>query len=156
HIKAVQEILTTQGAYLKPFQLEPAFTRHPAYPAAREIMRLGLVNGGYRNDFGLDRPTTHLEFANVFTGALTRAQALGRLTGPAEIRYPLSVPAEPITAPEAARMVLWVTGTPSAADTAWPLALEKGLVPPELPSHNHETPLTRGDLYIWTTHILNQ
>ncbi|MEW6458208.1 MAG: FAD-dependent oxidoreductase [Bacillota bacterium] len=154
HIKAIQKTLTSQGAYLKPFKLTPKFTRHPDYPAARELMRLGLVNAGYENDFGFDRTTTHLEFANVFTGALTRAKALGRLPGLDEIRYPLHVPAEPLTGREAARMVLWVTGTASAADTAWLLALEKGLVPPEFANRPPDTPLTRGDLYRWTAHAL--
>jgi hypothetical protein len=154
HIRAIQELLTAQGAYLEPFALEPAFTRHPAYPAAREIMRLGLVSAGYRNDFGLDRPTTHLEFANVCTAALTRAQTLGRLPGLGEVRYPLSVPEEPITAPEAARMVLWITGTAAAAADAWPLALERDLVPPELTDRDPAAPLTRGDLYLWTAHLL--
>lgn len=154
HIKAIQETLARQGAYLKPFRLTPRFTRHPDYPAAREVLRLGLINAGYENDFALDRTTTHPEFANVFTGALTRARALGRLPGLEEVRYPLHVPATPLTAPEAARVVLWVTGTASAADTAWPLALEKGLVPPELADHAPGTPLTRGDLYRWTAHVL--
>jgi hypothetical protein len=117
-------------------------------------MRLGLVSAGYRNDFGLDRPTTHLEFANVCTAALTRAQALGRLPGLGEVRYPLSVPEEPITAPEVARMVLWITGTAAAAADAWPLALERGLVPPELTDRDPAAPLTRGDLYLWTAHLL--
>ncbi|MEW6540425.1 MAG: FAD-dependent oxidoreductase [Bacillota bacterium] len=154
HIKAIQKILTSQGAYLTPFKLTPKFTRHPDYPAAREVLRLGLINAGYKNDFGFDRTTTHLEFANVFTGALTRAGALGRLPGLEEVRYPRHVPAAPLTAPEAARMVLWVTGTASAADTAWPLALDKGLVPPELAGHAPDAPLTRGDLYRWTAHAL--
>jgi len=156
HIRAIQDLLVSQGAYLEPFDLEPSFTRHPAYPAAREIMRLGLVNAGYRNDFGFDRPTTHLEFANVCTAALTRAHALGRLPGLGEVRYPLSVPAEPITAPEAARMVLWITGRAAGAEAAWSLALAKGLVPPELAGRDHDTPLTRGDLYLWTAHLLKR
>lgn len=154
HIRAIQDILTAQGAYLQPFDLQPGFTRHPAYPAAREVMRLGLISAGYDNDFDFDRPTTHLEFANVFHGALTRAQALGRLSNPDEVRYPLAVPPEPISAAEAARMVLWITGTPSKADAAWDLARAKGLIPPELAGIDENTPLTRGDLYLWTSYVL--
>lgn len=156
HIRAIQETLAEQGAYLKPFRLEPDYARHPAYPAARECMRLGLINAGYKDDFGFEVPTTHLEFANVLTAALNRAKALDRLPALANVRYPLDVPAKPITPPEATQMVLWITGTAADVQTAWELALDKGLVPPQLAQGNKNAPLTRGDVYIWTVHVLDR
>ncbi|MCR4420468.1 MAG: FAD-dependent oxidoreductase [Clostridia bacterium] len=153
HIRAIQQTLVSQGAYLKAFSLKPAFTRHPAYPAAREVMRLGLVSAGYRNNFDFDRPVTHLEFANLFTSALERARNLGRLPALQQVRYPLSVPEQPLTAREAARMVLWITGSAAAAERAWPLALDKRLVPREL-IDRPDSSLTRADLYLWIDHAL--
>lgn len=155
HIRAIQKTLAEQGAYLKPFALEPKYTRHPAYPAARECMRLGLINAQYDNKgFNFNSPATHLMFANALHGALTRAKALDRLPALDRIQYPLSVPEEAITAQDAAQMALWITGTAASLDSAWEQAAEKGLIPPQYAGSDKKAPLTRGDAYIWIAHIL--
>ncbi|MBS4030293.1 MAG: FAD-dependent oxidoreductase [Clostridiales bacterium] len=65
-IAFIQEILSAQGAFVEPSQLEPpAVTEDQSYPVLRGLRSLGLVAGGYGDDYGLDSPLTNQAFLNL-------------------------------------------------------------------------------------------
>jgi hypothetical protein len=53
-LEELQNRLRLQGAYLPVFRLRHAVADHWAYPAVRELQRLGLVAGGYDNRYHLE------------------------------------------------------------------------------------------------------
>ncbi|MGB9920034.1 MAG: FAD-dependent oxidoreductase [Moorellales bacterium] len=53
-LEELQNRLRLQGAYLPVFRLKHAVAGHWAYPAVRELQRLGLVAGGYDNRYYLE------------------------------------------------------------------------------------------------------
>ncbi len=55
-IKWVQEKLKEQGAYLEDYiSPRPLVMDHWAYPGVKVMRELGLIEGGYENDYGLER-----------------------------------------------------------------------------------------------------
>ena len=67
-IKAVQERLLAQGAYLKEYTPpKPAVMDHWAYPGLRVMRELGLAAGGYGNDYKLDTPINYWDANYLFS-----------------------------------------------------------------------------------------
>lgn len=68
-ITAVQQLLREQGAYLEqwPAVQEPV-EQHWAYEGVKTLRNLGLVYGGYQNDYRLDEPITDKELAELILG----------------------------------------------------------------------------------------
>jgi hypothetical protein len=67
-IKAVQERLIAQGAYLKEYTPpKPAVMDHWAYPGLRVMRELGLAAGGYSNDYKLDKPINYWDANYLFS-----------------------------------------------------------------------------------------
>ena len=68
-VTSIQQSLREQGAYLE--QWEPIVMdveTHWAYEGVKTLRSLGLVYGGYANDYRLDEPMTIAEADNLLTG----------------------------------------------------------------------------------------
>lgn len=72
-IKTVQERLIAQGAYLKPFTIKEPVTDHWAYEGVKVIRGLGLLDGGYNNDYRLEDPMGKWRFQNLLNRTLEKA-----------------------------------------------------------------------------------
>ena len=67
-IAQVQQQLKQQGAYLKDFNIHPDFMNHWAYDGVKVLRSLGLLDGGYNNDYKLDVPMGKWRYQNAETG----------------------------------------------------------------------------------------
>jgi len=72
-IKSVQERLIAQGAYLKPFNIKEPITDHWAYEGVKVIRSLGLLDGGYNNDYRLEELMGKWRFQNLINRTLQKA-----------------------------------------------------------------------------------
>ena len=69
-IADVQKTLKQQGAYLDDFEVHEAFMDHWAYPAVKVLRSLGQMDGGYSNDYGLDKPITKGRLQNLLNNTM--------------------------------------------------------------------------------------
>lgn len=70
----IQDVLARQGAFVEPNPARaPALVADPAYPAVKALRRLGLVSGGYNNDYRLDEPLSSQAFLNIIFHGSARA-----------------------------------------------------------------------------------
>ena len=68
-IAAVQQLLKEQGAYLEQWPaVQEAVEQHWAYEGVKTLRNLGLVYGGYQNDYRLDEPITAKESEELILG----------------------------------------------------------------------------------------
>ncbi|MFZ5945133.1 MAG: FAD-dependent oxidoreductase [Bacillota bacterium] len=72
-IKTVQDRLIAQGAYLKPFEIKEPVVDHWAYEGVKAIRGLGLLDGGYSNDYRLEEPMGKWRFQNLINRTLEKA-----------------------------------------------------------------------------------
>ena len=72
-IKWVQDTLIAQGAYLEPFEIKEPITEHWAYSGVKTIRSLGLLDGGYNNDYRLEVPIDKWRFQNMLNNTLAKA-----------------------------------------------------------------------------------
>ena len=72
-IRAVQETLKAQGAYLEDFSIHEDFMDHWAYPGVKVLRALGLLDGGYSNDYNLDTGLSRWRYQNMVNGVLKKA-----------------------------------------------------------------------------------
>ena len=86
-MEALQNRLNQQGMELHPFHIKNELVGHWAYDGLRFIRSLGLVAGGYNNDYRLDEPIEHQRFLNILSRAVHQLGA--------------QVPGQPILYPEA-------------------------------------------------------
>lgn len=64
-ISWIQNKLRSQGAYLVEYiPPRPEIMDHWAYPAVKSMRELGLIEGGYNNDYRLDRKVTKASLEN--------------------------------------------------------------------------------------------
>ena len=71
-IADVQKTLKKQGAYLDDFEVHEAFMDHWAYPGVKVIRSLGLLDGGYSNDYRLDEPMGKWRLQNMINNSLKK------------------------------------------------------------------------------------
>ncbi len=71
-IVAIQKTLRAQGAYLEDFNLPEAVMSHWAYDGVKTLRSLGLLDGGYSNDYGLENELGKWKFQNMFNKALDK------------------------------------------------------------------------------------
>ena len=71
-IADVQKTLKQQGAYLDDFEVHEAFMDHWAYPAVKVLRSLGQMDGGYSNDYGLDKPITKGRLQNLLNNTMSK------------------------------------------------------------------------------------
>lgn len=72
-IKAVQDELVKEGAYLESFDIPNPLANHFAYEGIRTIRSLGLLDGGYSNDYYLEDPVNKWFFQNLINNVLAKA-----------------------------------------------------------------------------------
>jgi len=72
-VKTVQDKLIAQGAYLKPFSIKEPAMNHWAYEGVKVIRGLGLLDGGYNNDYRLEEPMGKWRFQNLINRTLEKA-----------------------------------------------------------------------------------
>ncbi|ETK30158.1 hypothetical protein ERIC1_1c37220 [Paenibacillus larvae subsp. larvae DSM 25719] len=69
-VAKMQDILNKQGMVLKPFSLEPqAFMKYKQYEGLKAVISLGLVAGGYKNEFNLDQKSNAKRMVNLTEGS---------------------------------------------------------------------------------------
>lgn len=72
-IAKVQKTLKKQGAYLDDFVVQEEFMEHWAYPGVKVIRALGILDGGYSNDYRLDEPMGKWRFQNMLNNSMKKA-----------------------------------------------------------------------------------
>ncbi|MEE0434665.1 MAG: FAD-dependent oxidoreductase [Peptococcaceae bacterium] len=72
-IAQIQEKLESQGAKLDHTQTEEAVMSHWAYPGVKVLRSLGVLDGGYDNDYALDDPVTMNRYQNMVNNAVKKA-----------------------------------------------------------------------------------
>lgn len=71
-IASVQKTLKKQGAYLDDFEVHEAFMDHWAYPGVKVIRSLGLLDGGYSNDYRLDEAVGKWRLQNMLNNSMKK------------------------------------------------------------------------------------
>lgn len=72
-IAQIQDKLESQGAKLDHTQTEEAVMSHWAYPGVKVLRSLGVLDGGYDNDYALDDPVTMNRYQNMVNNAVKKA-----------------------------------------------------------------------------------
>jgi peptidoglycan/xylan/chitin deacetylase (PgdA/CDA1 family) len=72
HVKDVISMLNKNGAGLKPFSYPVSLMKHWAYPYIKHLRRLGLIYGGYNNDYKQDAQVTAQDLDNLFNSVFLR------------------------------------------------------------------------------------
>lgn len=72
-IASVQKTLKEQGAYLEDFSIHEAVMDHWAYEGVKVLRALGLLDGGYNNDYNLDVNLGRWRYQNMVNGVLKKA-----------------------------------------------------------------------------------
>lgn len=72
-IASIQKTLRKQGAYLDDFTVHEDFMDHWAYPGVKVIRALGLLDGGYSNDYRLEEPMGKWRAQNLINNSMTKA-----------------------------------------------------------------------------------
>lgn len=90
-ISWIQNRLKAQGAYLVEYEPpRPEVMDHWAYAAVRDMRELGLIEGGYTNDYRLERPTSQASLQNKMNKVLRVAKE----RNPNISIYQVEIPAE--------------------------------------------------------------
>ena len=71
-IASVQKTLKKQGAYLDDFEVHEDFMDHWAYPGVKVIRGLGLLDGGYSNDYRLDEAMGKWRLQNLINNSMKK------------------------------------------------------------------------------------
>lgn len=72
-IAEIQKILKKQGAYLEEITTHETFMDHWAYAGVKVIRALGLLDGGYDNNYKLEDQMSKWRYQNMFNKAMTKA-----------------------------------------------------------------------------------
>ena len=72
-IADIQVALKMQGAYLPDFEVVDDIMNHWAYPGVKVLRSLGILDGGYSNDYKLDEPISRWRYQNMVNNVLTKA-----------------------------------------------------------------------------------
>ncbi|MCL1805566.1 MAG: FAD-dependent oxidoreductase [Clostridiales bacterium] len=72
-VHRLQSTLKSQGAYLEDFISSDPNSAHWAYEGMAALRRLGLMDGGYENDYRLDSPMDKWRFQYMLNGVIRKA-----------------------------------------------------------------------------------
>lgn len=72
-VGAIQATLKAQGAYLEDFNLPEEIMSHWAYSGVKTLRALGLLDGGYDNNYYLEEPMGKWRYQNMLNGVLNKA-----------------------------------------------------------------------------------
>ena len=126
-IADVQKTLKKQGAYLDDFEVHEAFMDHWAYPGVKVLRSLGQMDGGYSNDYGLDKAISKGRMQNLLNNVMGK-------TGK-DIEKVLDVP-DPVTNSSMIAVISRVAGVEVDTYDAQIAALtEKGIMTDEILQH---------------------
>ncbi len=91
----VQERLKKQGAYLVEYTSpRPRVMDHWAYPGVRVMRELGLIEGGYTNDYGLERKVNKWSLENKLNKVLRMAHERNSRVPLRKVEIPLEITGE--------------------------------------------------------------
>ncbi len=128
-VQWVQEGLKKQGAYLVEYEPpRPEVMEHWAYPGVKVMRELGLIEGGYVNDYGLERRANKWNIENKLNKVLRLAHE--RNEG-VELRR-VEVPLEATRRVFLEVVVEGMTGKKPGYEEALDLLKETGIVTPFL------------------------
>ena len=71
-VKDIQKTLKKQKAYLDDFEVHEDVMDHWAYPGVKVIRGLGLLDGGYSNDYHLDEPVGKWRLQNMINNSMKK------------------------------------------------------------------------------------
>ena len=71
-IASIQDMLKKQGAYLDDFEIHEDFMDHWAYPGVKVLRSLGILDGGYDNNYHLDEPINRWRYQNTINNILVK------------------------------------------------------------------------------------
>ena len=71
-VSRLQSTLKSQGAYLEDFTIIEPIMSHWAYDGMAALRRLGLIGGGYGNDYRLDQTAGRSYFRNLLYGVIRK------------------------------------------------------------------------------------
>ena len=126
-IADVQKTLKKQGAYLDDFEVHEAFMDHWAYSGVKVLRSLGQMDGGYSNDYGLDKAISKGRMQNLLNNVMGK-------TGK-NIEKVLDVP-DPVTNSSMIAVISRVAGVEVDTYDAQIAALtEKGIMTDEILQH---------------------
>ena len=151
-IADVQKTLKKQGAYLDDFEVHEAFMDHWAYPGVKVLRSLGQMDGGYSNDYGLDKAISKGRMQNLLNNVMGK-------TGK-DIEKVLDVP-DPVTNSSMIAVISRVAGVEVDTYDAQIAALtEMGIMTDEILQHmgtENDTPMVAeaamlvANLYLYHT-----
>jgi len=72
----VQNTLKAQGAYLVDFEVTDDIMHHWAYSGVKVLRSLGILDGGYSNDYKLDEPISRWRYQNMVNNVLKKSDVL--------------------------------------------------------------------------------
>lgn len=128
-IKWVQERLIAQGAYLKDYiPPRPKVMDHWAYPGVKVTRELGLIEGGYQNDYGLERKINKWNLENKLNKVLRVAHERNPQVKLRRVEIPLTVREKEMVIAVAQGL----TGEKLSFTDARALLEEKGILTEEL------------------------
>jgi len=134
-IENVQKTLQKQGAYLKDFHITPSFMEHWAYDGVKVLRSLGLLDGGYNNEYGLDKVLGKWKYQNMLNGLLKKIEILhpyiSEQKGIAVDRVYYEVNEEP-TVKEVIITTAKAAGFTGSYDESFAWLQEKGILTAEL------------------------
>ena len=135
-IADVQKTLKKQGAYLDDFEVHEVFMDHWAYSGVKVLRSLGQMDGGYSNDYGLDKAISKGRMQNLLNNVMGK-------TGK-NIEKVLDVP-DPVTNSSMIAVISRVAGVEVDTYDAQIAALtEKGIMTDEILQHmgaENDTPM---------------
>ena len=72
-VASVQNTLKAQGAYLDDFSVRDEIMDHWAYSGVKVLRSLGILDGGYNNDYKLDEPVSRWRYQNMVNNVLKKS-----------------------------------------------------------------------------------
>jgi hypothetical protein len=131
-IAKLQDILNKQGMDLKPFTVKPQpYMEHKEYAGLKAVLQLGLVGGGYNNDFKLDEASNPKRMANLVNGAKKMKPAAFPGDASAAIANMADPDKRPLTLDQAAYTVAQALGIKTPPEQAVQELQRRGLLTPQ-------------------------
>ncbi|MEI7025288.1 FAD-dependent oxidoreductase [Paenibacillus sp. y28] len=134
-VELLQKRLNEQGMVLEPYTVKPQpYMQHKAYEGLKAVVSMGLVIGGYNNDFQYEEPSNVKRMENLLNGTRKVHAATGKLPGdPAEAGKALNLSEDakktpPLTLEQAAFMITTTLGWNTPAGQAVSELEQKGFL----------------------------
>jgi hypothetical protein len=149
-IAKLQDQLNKQGMVLKPFTLKPQpYMEHKEYAGLKAVLQLGLVGGGYNNDFKLDEASNPKRMVNLVNGAKKMKPSAFPGDASAAIGGMADAAKKPLTLEQAAFTVAQALGIKTTPEQAVQELQQRGLLKAEsVALMANKMSLTNGDTWM--------